>query len=155
MVETVKVLQFPDPEHEGLVSSQHDQHPMPTDVYARHFKAAREFHAKNPEVWKLFVRLTRQLIKRGFTQYSAKAIFHVIRWHLDVPNSKGRSSTRINHEFSPCYANMFMQKYPEHEGFFRSIKPTKPSSHATWSQLEDLGDTKEDYQGIGLDEDED
>lgn len=98
---------------------------------------ARAFHAKHPEVWREFVRLTRDRIDMGFTHYSAYAIFERIRWSLDVVGNDGGSSFKINNNYRPIYARWFMRKFPQHEGFFRTR--AMPSEDQPATGMDPLG----------------
>ena len=82
--------------------------------------AALEFHNQNPEVWELFKCFTRQIIARGFSNYSSKAVFERIRWETDEADVDGRSTFKINNNYQPHYARWFMARYPQHDGFFRT-----------------------------------
>jgi len=77
------------------------------------------YHAANPQVWRLFVRFTTDLIRRGFEHYSADAVLHRIRWHTDV-ETRSPEEFKINNNYTAEYARMFHQLYPEHAGFFRT-----------------------------------
>lgn len=84
-----------------------------------------EFHRKNPQVWRLFVRYTFQLIDAGRKNYSARAVMHRIRWHTAVKTSEDfPEGFKINNNHTPHYARMFHEQYPEHDGFFRNRKLT-------------------------------
>jgi hypothetical protein len=81
-------------------------------------KKFREFHDNNPRVWELLQRFTFEVINNGFKNYSVKAVFERIRWHTDVETSDPEFKLSNNH--TAYYSRMFMDKYPEHEGFFRT-----------------------------------
>ena len=81
-------------------------------------KKFREFHDNNPRVWELLQRFTLEVINKGFKHYSVKAVFERIRWHTDVETSDPEFKLSNNH--TAYYSRMFMDKYPEHEGFFRT-----------------------------------
>jgi len=81
-------------------------------------KEFREFHNKNPRVWELLQKFTFQIIDRGFKNYSVNAVFERIRWHADVETSDPEFKLSNNHR--AYYSRMFMDKYPEYEGFFRT-----------------------------------
>lgn len=83
----------------------------------------REYHNANPEVYDLFVKFTFNVIRRGYTNYSANAIFERIRWHTDI-ETKDNSGFKISNNHRAYYARHFMNCNPEYEGFFRT-KPVK------------------------------
>ncbi len=98
---------------------------------------AQEFHMEHPEIWRLFVRFTFQLIERGFKHNSARAVFHRIRWETDQADVDGNTTFKINDHHSPFYARRFMKIYPDMEGFFRLR--TQISKYADVSSLPALG----------------
>jgi hypothetical protein len=76
------------------------------------------FDAANPEIWRLFVLFTFDRIRRSCSHYSARGVFHRIRWETvadtDDPEFK------VNDRWSPYYARKFHRAYPQHGGFFRT-----------------------------------
>lgn len=90
----------------------------------------QEWHEKHPKVWELFVKFTFERINRGFKNYSARGIFHRIRWETNqATNVDGGFKVGNNH--SPFYARKFMLTYPQYDGFFRVREQTSKSSPAT------------------------
>ena len=79
-----------------------------------------KFHNEHPRVWVLFVKFTRNRIRRGFKNYSVSAIFERVRWETDQADTKGGVIFKINNNYKPFYARRFMKVYPEHDGFFRT-----------------------------------
>ena len=104
-------------------------------------QAAREFHAENPEVWRLFVRFTLEAVGRGFNTYSVAAIFERIRWESDQADAEGRSTFKLNNNHRAYYARWFMATYPQCRGFFRLRD--QPSKHQDAIDLPEL--TPEDF----------
>ncbi len=82
-----------------------------------------EFHEANPRVWELFASYAWQLIRAGRRHYSARAVIHRIRWHMDV-ETVGGDGFKINNNHSPYYARMFRRKFPLYGAFFhvREVK---------------------------------
>lgn len=104
------------------------------------------FHKKHPEVWRLFVRFTQELIAAGHRHYSAKGIFERIRWEQDVVGSRPfktesgkisfaegsvRRPFKLNNNYSSFYARRFMKMYPDHDGVFRTRKRKSADQAAT------------------------
>ncbi|HHH29088.1 MAG TPA: hypothetical protein ENK57_12195 [Polyangiaceae bacterium] len=87
---------------------------------------ARIFVKKNPEVWRLFVRFTHELIRAGRANYSARAVLHRIRWHAAI-QTEG-DDYKINDHVTPVFARWFHEAYPEHAGFFRTRERTSSQS---------------------------
>ena len=89
-----------------------------------------EFHKRHPEVWDLFVRFTLEMIGRGFSKYSSKAIFERIRWEKDA-GGDGKTQFKLNNNYTAFYARRFMKMYPKHLGFFRTREQTSKDLPAT------------------------
>ncbi len=81
-------------------------------------KKFSEFHTDNPQVYELFKKFTNQAIGTGRKNYSARTIFHRIRWHTDI-ETRSDDGFKINDHHSPYYSRMFIQDHPQHKGFFR------------------------------------
>jgi hypothetical protein len=105
-----------------------------------------DFHESHPEVWRLFCRFTLEKINQGFSHYSARGVFHRIRWETGVPEERGENEFKLNDHHSPFYARAFMLKNPQHDGFFRLRKQI--SEETSPSALPPLG--PRDYQEIKL-----
>ena len=97
---------------------------------------ASQFSQQHPEVSRLFVKFTNEIISRGFANYSAQAIFERIRWETDQADVEGRSSFKLNNNYVPWFARKFMERYPEHDGFFRTR--TRISSKQSATNLPEL-----------------
>lgn len=78
----------------------------------------RQWLADNPHVWKLFVEFTQRVIRRGHRRYSADAICHAIRWHVDI-ETRDDSGFKINNNYTAYLARRYERLYPQHAGFFR------------------------------------
>tara|TARA_R100000988_G_scaffold57008_1_gene28481 strand:+ start:365 stop:724 length:360 start_codon:yes stop_codon:yes gene_type:complete len=101
------------------------------------------FHKKNPDVWKLFVHFTKQMIDKGYEHYSVNAIFERIRWEKDV-GGDGVNSFKLNNNYRAFYARRFMNMYKQYEGFFRIREQKSDSKDAT--SLPEL--TPKDYDNV-------
>ena len=75
-----------------------------------------EFHQDNPEVYRLFKRFTFEAITSGKERYSAWGIIHRIRWHTDMETTG--SEYKIGNGNIAYYSRLFMEDYPEYDGFF-------------------------------------
>ena len=89
------------------------------------------FHYKNPLVWHLFEKFTREVINRGFKNYSVNAVFERIRWERDIMSDGEAGQFKLNNNYRAFYARRFMVKYPQHDGFFRTRKQTSGDERAT------------------------
>ena len=75
-----------------------------------------EFHTNNPEIYNLFVKFTNMATQRK-QYYSAKAVFHRIRWESMVT---GEGDYKIDDGWISHYARKFMDDFPQHSGFFKT-----------------------------------
>jgi hypothetical protein len=94
----------------------------------------RKYHAANPHVYQLFRRFTLQVINTGRERYGAKSIFEQIRWHTEI-ESKGEDF-KINNNYTPFYARMFMYEYPQNDGFFRLRTMRNADKFQAWLEHE-------------------
>ncbi|BAQ90252.1 hypothetical protein [uncultured Mediterranean phage uvMED] len=92
---------------------------------------AEAFSKQNPEVSRLFVKFTHEIIARGFRNYSVQAIFERIRWETDQADVDGKSTFKLNNNYTPWFSRKFMERYPEHDGFFRTRKRISGEQTAT------------------------
>lgn len=96
-------------------------------TYTRASAAAFEqFILDNPHVWKLFVRFAMEVIDTGRDHYSADAICHRIRWHVDI-ETRDREGFKINNNYTAFLARRFEGVFPEHMGFFRTREQKRSS----------------------------
>ena len=75
------------------------------------------FHAENPHVYQLFKRFTFEAIKSGRERFSARTVIHRIRWYTTV-ETEDPQGFKINNNWSPFYARMFVRDHPGHDSFF-------------------------------------
>lgn len=85
-----------------------------------------KFHAENPDVWRHFEKFTLELIEAGHLHYSADAVCHRIRWHLDV-ETKSEDGLKLNNNYTAHYARLFAARYPQHATFFRCRRRKSPT----------------------------
>jgi len=88
------------------------------------FKRFARFHNANPNFWRLFRQFTDSM-RQSRLRYSARAIFHRVRWEMDTmtENTDG-DSLKLNDHYSPYYARMYLAIRPDAEGFFELRKRT-------------------------------
>ena len=81
-----------------------------------------EFHKNNPEIYTLFIKFTNIVIERKRKYYSAKAIFHRIRWESMISSDTHQllGDYKIDDGWISHYARMFMDDFPQHQGFFQT-----------------------------------
>jgi len=70
------------------------------------------------QVVTMFNQLTFEVIEKGFNRYSADAILHRIRWHMQIERREG--DFKANNNWTSDLARQFMQLYPQHKGFFET-----------------------------------
>lgn len=68
------------------------------------------------EVCESFERLALELRRIGFKRYSADAILHRVRWHMQV--ERGNRAFKANNNWSAPLARWFLKHHPEASGFF-------------------------------------
>jgi hypothetical protein len=88
----------------------------------------QEHHKKHPEAWRLFKEFTFKVMRAGLKHYSARAIFHRIRWHTQIEKGE-EDKFKINNNYSHYYVELFEEEYPQYVGFFT----TKESADDTYS----------------------
>ena len=76
------------------------------------------YDKENPSVWVKFREKSFETIRKGFSHYSAKGIFEVLRWH--EAGEEKDDGFKVNNNYTAYYARKFMDKFPQHEGFFRT-----------------------------------
>ena len=75
------------------------------------------FHQRNPIIYRLFCRFCSDIQARGLRQYSAYAIMHRIRWYTHVETTD--HDFKINNNFIPWYARLWMQRHPQEAALLR------------------------------------
>lgn len=76
----------------------------------------KDYHKENPHIYQYFKRYALRSIERGFKNLSSEFIFNIIRWETPI---KAGDDFKINNNAKPFYSRLFMQEYPQYEGFFR------------------------------------
>jgi hypothetical protein len=87
----------------------------------------RWWNRGNQHVYDEFNRRTWKLIRARFKYYSAHAILYSIRYDWDVEGEDEtqdaeRTPIKIANGRSPLLARLWMEKYPEWAGFFRTVE---------------------------------
>lgn len=92
-------------------------------------------HAENPEIYEKFCHFAL-LAAAKRKHYSAKTIFHLIRWQTQIKENNG--DFKVDDGWISHYARKFMDDYPEHEGFFET-RLRKNSYHTTGNPVTQPG----------------
>jgi len=74
------------------------------------------FNNEHPEIYNMFEKFTLQATQHR-SRYSAKSIFHRIRWETMVG---GDDDYKIDDGWISHYARLFLDKHPQHFGFFET-----------------------------------
>ena len=78
---------------------------------------------KKDELWRLFKRFTFEVIGSGRKNFSARAVFHRIRWEATVVQ-RVEGEFKINNNLSREFALRFMAENPKYADFFRTRETT-------------------------------
>jgi len=71
----------------------------------------------NPHIYDLFYRFAKETLDRGYSHYSANAIFERIRWYVDIETEGDQ--LKVNNNYRPYYARKLMESHQEFSSFFR------------------------------------
>ena len=82
-------------------------------------------HKTNPQIYDMFVEFALQVASRR-EYYSAKNIFHRIRWETMIEESA--SQFKIDDGWISHYARKFASEYPDHKDLFK-FRNRKNSYH--------------------------
>lgn len=92
-------------------------------------EAFEAYHAKNPEIFKLYCRFTTELLRRGYRRISPRFVMERIRWEkmistVPTPGSGYHVSAskpfKINNNFSSRYARLLIDKVPDLDKVFET-----------------------------------
>jgi hypothetical protein len=97
----------------------------------------KKYDNENPQIWEQFKKYAFEAKVKGFTNYSAKGIFEIIRWHTAV---SGNDAFKLNNNYHADYARKMMHEFPLFEGFFR-VRELKASRSS--EQLPKLSEVTE------------
>lgn len=77
-----------------------------------------EFHAKNHDVYRVFVKYARMARDRGFHKFGAKAVFERLRWHFSIETSG--DIFLLNNNYTAYYARKAMAENEDLRGLFHT-----------------------------------
>jgi hypothetical protein len=83
-------------------------------------RAFNKFDSEHPKIWGYFTRFALSRITVGYANYSARVIMERVRWETDLGDVHGPDTYKINNNHVRFYARKFMERYPQHDGFFRT-----------------------------------
>lgn len=81
-------------------------------------KEFKIYDKTNPEVWDMFEKFALQATKKT-KRIASRFITDRIRWESMV---KTKGKYKVHDHASKFYAKKFINKYPEHSGFFTTRK---------------------------------
>ncbi len=70
----------------------------------------------NWHIWEGFEREANRIYDRGRRHYSSRTIWEVMRHERTL--AEIHSDFKLNNNFAPCVARLYMLMYPERDGFF-------------------------------------
>lgn len=80
----------------------------------------QDFHAENPQVYRLFIQFANQAYEANRMRIGAKAIAERIRWNV-VVETRG-DSFKLNNSYVSRYARLLVQDRPYLAGLFELRK---------------------------------
>lgn len=102
------------------MSSEVEQVAMNLEAETEMRRNFREFHAKNPQVYKALVRLARQAKERGKNKIGVELLVNVARWEMWLRTEDDHSDFKINSNYKPFYARLIMEQEPDLGGIFET-----------------------------------
>jgi hypothetical protein len=85
-------------------------------VAGHRYYAFREFHWRNPQVYKLFTHFANQALMSGREYFGARMIGERIRWYTRVETTD--ADFKVNDHVWPYYARLLMLEDSRFRGFF-------------------------------------
>lgn len=83
----------------------------------------------NWTIWRAFRREADRVYARGRSHYSARTIIHWLR-HETVLREAAGSEFKVNNNFTPDMARLYLCFYPERTGFFELRRPDGSAQRA-------------------------
>jgi hypothetical protein len=78
----------------------------------------RRFHAQNPHVYEMLVKLSRRWKRRGEGACGIGMLFEVARWYLHVTGDG--EPMHLNNNYRAFYARLIMEREPDLAGLFKT-----------------------------------
>ena len=75
----------------------------------------KKYHNDSPQIYNNIVQMARQKKTEGFSAYSIRTIWEVLRWNSEI---SGKDAYKLNNNYVPYYARLIMQNEPDLAGFF-------------------------------------
>lgn len=90
------------------------------DAESRLDKRFANFHNKYPQVYKLLVRLSRELKDAGRAKIGIKMLWEVLRWQISIGNVADDTGFKLPNDYTSRYARLIMQQEPDLNGIFET-----------------------------------
>lgn len=89
---------------------------------------AERFHAANPQIYAVAVKIARGIKAAGMAHYGIGAVWEILRYQsLHI----GGDIYRLNNNYRAFYARLIMQQEPDLEGFFATRDCPHDAEYAT------------------------
>ena len=85
-----------------------------------------EFHREHPWVYRELVRLSRELIRRGYDRFGIATVYEVCRWRSMMDELPGQGF-KLNNNYRAYYARLMMQRESDLRGAFVTRRLGVPS----------------------------
>lgn len=69
------------------------------------------YHKSNPEIWKLYEEFALEAVTSS-SLFGSMAVINRIRWEETI--TRRNSGFKVNNNFAPFYARIFIMKYPQY-----------------------------------------
>lgn len=97
---------------------------LPRVCCCRICRRFRDFHMRNPHVYRKLVQMARDTRGRGFDTYGVAALIEVCRWHTGPTDTT--DDFKINSDYASRYARMIAIHEPDLRGFFEMRRLSTP-----------------------------
>jgi hypothetical protein len=91
----------------------------PSSQESRLEREFREFHAANPNVYQLLVKLARDAVGAGKRRIGIGMLWEVMRWHFWLA-VQGDDEFKLNNNHRSRYARLIMESETDLQGMFET-----------------------------------
>lgn len=78
----------------------------------------KEYHAKNPRVYRQLVKLAREAKAKGKTKLSIELLVNIVRWFSYLETVDDSEPFKISNCYKPYYARLIMEQEPDLDNIF-------------------------------------
>jgi hypothetical protein len=103
-------------------------------------EAFEDFHADNPQVYALFVRMARHAVSKGAKKLAIAQLFEVARWERQewMPaTDKSQKQFRLCNDYKPHYARLIMAREPDLKDIFNTKRLKVERSSPIYVEMDD------------------